>query len=160
MENRKAASPSQFVQRSPVPPLIFLFLFSIFASLTLLAGCGAPGEPVERKAPIPTAITDLGATQQGDNVILTFTFPKESVEGRELKQPPAIEIFRDFQTVPASSASPSAVPKAPTLLVTIPSAMVDQYDTRRQIRYMDELKPEDFTQHPGAQAVYVVRTRT
>jgi hypothetical protein len=141
---------------------IFSFLFSIFISLTLLAGCGAPGEPVERKAPIPTAITDLAATQQGDNVILTFTFPKESVEGRELKQPPAIEIFRDFQTVPASSTSapPPAVPKTPTLLVTIPSAMVAQYDTQRQIRYVDELKPEDFTQHPGAQAVYIVRTRT
>jgi hypothetical protein len=162
MENRKAAGPSQFAQSSPLPPSIFHFLLSIFASLTLLAGCGAPGEPVERKAPIPTAIADLAATQQGDNVILTFTFPRESVEGRELKQPPAIEVFRDFQTVPASStsAAPSAVPKAPTLLVTIPSAMVAQYDTQRQIRYVDKLKPDDFTQHPGAQAVYVVRTRT
>jgi hypothetical protein len=163
MENRKAVAPSQFAQNSPVPAPIFHFLFSIFASLTLLAGCGAPGEPVERKPPIPTAVRDLAATQQGDNVILTFTFPKESVEGRELKQPPAIEIFRDFQTVPASStsAAPSvAVPKAPTLLVTIPSAMVAQYDTQRQIRYVDELKPEDFTQHPGTQAVYIVRTRT
>jgi hypothetical protein len=163
MENRKAAGPTQFAQSSRVPPLIFHFLFSIFGIALFLAGCGAPGEPVERKAPIPTAINDLAATQQGDNVILTFTFPKESVEGRELKQPPAIEIFRDFQTVPASStsAAPSAaVPKAPTLLVTIPSAMVAQYDTQRQIRYVDELKPEDFTQHPGAQAVYIVRTRT
>ncbi len=151
---------------SPIPSSripIFHFLSSIFASVVLLAGCGAPGEPVERKAPTPTAITDLAATQQGDNVILTFTLPKESVEGRELKQPPAIEIFRDFQTVPPAGAAPaagSAVPKAPTLLVTIPSAMVDQYDTRRQIRYADELKPDDFTQHPGAQAIYIVRTRT
>jgi len=129
----------------------------------LFAGCGAPGEPVERKAPTPTAITDLAATQQGDNVILTFTLPKESVEGRELKQPPAIEIFRDFQAAPpAGTVPPSApaVPKTPTLLLTIPSAMVDQYDTRRQIRYADELKPDDFTRHPGAQAVYIVRTRT
>jgi hypothetical protein len=162
MENRKAAAPSQFAQSSRVPPPILHFLFSIFTSTALLAGCGVPGEPIERKAPIPTAIADLAATQQGDNVILTFTFPKDSIEGRELKQPPAIEIFRDFQTVPAgsTSASPSAVPKAPTLLVTIPSAMVDQYDTRRQIRYVDELKPDDFTLHPGAQAVYIVRTRT
>jgi hypothetical protein len=162
MENRKAVGPSQFVLRSRVPPPIFHFLFSIFASALILAACGAPGEPVERKAPIPTAITDLAASQQGDTVILTFTFPKESVEGRELKQPPAIEIFRDFQTAPASSTSgtPSAVSKAPTLLVTIPPAMVLQYDTQRQIRYVDELKPDDFTQHPGVQAVYIVRTRT
>jgi hypothetical protein len=150
---------------SPIPNSrisIFHFLFSIFASAVLLAGCGAPGEPVERKAPTPTAVTDLAAMQQGDNVILTFTLPKESVERRELKQPPAIEIFRDFQPVPASPAPPSGplIPKTPTLLVTIPAAMVDQYDTRGQIRYADELKPEDFTQHPGAQALYIVRTRT
>ena len=145
-----------------MPPAIFYFLFSIFASAVLLANCGAPGEPVERKAPTPTAVTDLAATQQGDNVILTFTLPKESVERRELKQPPAIEIFRDFQPVPASPAPPSGpvIPKSSTLLVTIPAAMVDQYDTRGQIRYADELKPEDFNQHPGAQAVYIVRSRT
>jgi hypothetical protein len=162
MENRKAAAPSQFAQSSRVLPPIFYFLFSIFAVTVLLAGCAAPGEPVERKAPTPTAINDLAATQQGDDVTLTFTLPKDSVEGRELKQPLAIEIFRDFQPIPPSStpAAASAVPKAPTLLVTIPSAMVDQYDTRGRIRYSDELKPEDFTQHPGAQAVYIVRTRT
>src|SRR5580658_11183633 len=122
MENRKAAGPTQFAQSSRVPPLIFHFLFSIFGIALFLAGCGAPGEPVERKAPIPTAVNDLAATQQGDDVTLTFTFPKESVEGRELKQPPAIEIFRDFQAIPASAApssGPAAVPKAPTLLVTI-----------------------------------------
>jgi hypothetical protein len=163
MEIRKEASRPCY---SPIPSSrisIFAFLFSIFAAVVLLAGCGAPGEPVERKAPTPTTITDLAATQQGDNVILTFTLPKESVEGRELKQPPAIEIFRDFQPVPPPGATPAsgtAVPKAPTLLVTIPSAMVIQYDTRRQIRYADELKPEDFTQHPNAQAIYMVRTRT
>ncbi len=159
MENRKAAGPRQFAQTSPVPPPILYFLFSIFASAALLAGCGAPGEPSERKPPIPTAINDLAATQHGDNVILTFTLPKNSIEGHELKQPPAIEIFRDFQPVPAASA-PTSATAAPTLLVTIPSAMVDQYDTRGQIRYDDELQPEDFTQHPGALAVYIVRTRT
>jgi len=162
MENRKAAGPAQFAQSSRVPPRIFHFFFSIFASLTLFAGCGVPGEPAERKPPIPTAVTDLAATQQGDSVILTFTFPKDSIEGRELKQPPAIEIFRDFQPVPVSSAPTSSptVPANPKLLVTIPSAMVDQYDTRRQIRYEDALQPADFTQHPNTQAVYIVRTRT
>jgi hypothetical protein len=162
MENFQPVLATQHPQRASARPYFFHFLFSIFASLALLAGCGVPGEPSERKAPIPTAVTDLAAAQQGDNVILTFTFPKDSVEGRELKQPPAIEIFRDFQPVPPSSTSapPAAIPKTPTLLVTIPSAMVDQYDTRRQIRYEDALQPEDFTQHPNSQAVYMVRTRT
>jgi hypothetical protein len=162
MEIRKEAPQPR---SSPIPNLRisnFHFLFSIFASAVLLTGCGAPGEPVERKAPTPTAVTDLAATQQGDNVILTFTLPKDSVENRPLKHPPAIEIFRDLQPVIASStpSSGSAVPAPPTLVVTIPSSMVDQFDTRGQIRYEDALKPEDFTQHPDTQAVYIVRTRT
>ena len=162
MEIRKEAPQPRWPPTPKSRISIFHFLLSIFASLTLLAGCGVPGEPTERKPPIPTAVTDLAATQRGDTVILTFTFPKDSVEGRELKQPPAIEIFRDFQPVPAGPAptSASAVPANPTLLVTIPSAMVAQYDTRRQIRYVDELQSEDFTQHPNTQVVYVVRTRT
>ena len=162
MENRKAAGPSQFVQSLRVPRPIFYFLFSIFTFGALLPGCGAPGEPIERKAPVPTAVTDLAATQQGDSVILTFTLPKDSVEGHPLKQPPAVEIFRDFQTAPAGSTPPAsaAAPATPTLLVTIPSAMVDQYGTHGQMYYGDELNREDFTQHPGAQAVYIVRTRT
>jgi len=161
MENRKEARPTQRAQCSRVPRSILHFLFSISA-VALVIGCAAPGEPVERKAPTPTAVADLAATQQGDTVILTFTLPKESVEHRELKQPPAIEIFRDFQKVSASPTptSGSAAPANPTLLVTIPSAMVAQFDTRRQIRYEDALKPDDFSQHPDAQAVYMVRTRT
>src|SRR5271155_4587885 len=158
MEIRKEAPQPRWPPTPKSRIHIFHLLFSIFA-VAFLIGCGVPGEPVERKPPIPTAVTDLAATQQGDNVIVTFTFPKDSVEGRELKQPPAIEIFRVFQPVPASSA-PTSVPANPTLLVTIPSAMVDQFDVRRQIRYDDALKPEDFTQHPNTQAVYIVRTRT
>jgi hypothetical protein len=162
MENRIAGQAPQFAQRSRVPPAIFHFLFSIFA-VVFLIGCGAPGEPVERKAPTPTAVADLAATQQGDNVILIFTLPKESVEHRPLKQLPAIEIFRDFQPLashPAPSSVPATTTATATLLVTIPPAMVDQLDTRGQIRYEDTLKPDDFIQHPNTQAVYIVRTRT
>jgi hypothetical protein len=163
MEIRKEAPQPRWPPTPKSRSSIFHFLVAIFASAALIAGCAAPGEPVERKAPTPTAVADLAATQQGDTVILTFTLPKESVEHRELKQPLAIEIFRDFQPVPSNPvpSSVSASTAAPTtLVVTIPSAMVVQYDTRGQIRYEDALKPDDFSQHPDAQAVYMVRTRT
>ncbi len=139
------------------PSPIFRFLFSMFACLLLLAGCAAPGEPTERKPRVPTPVTDLAATQQDDNVILSFTLPKESVDRRPLKETPSIEIYRDFAPVSAGAA-PNA-PANPTPLVTIPSAMVDQYGDHGHIRYMDWLKLEDFTQHPAAQAIYIVRTR-
>jgi hypothetical protein len=157
MENRKGVPPSQVHRVPTAPPLVFYFLFSIFACLLLLAGCAAPGEPTARKPRVPTPVTDLAATQQDDNVILNFTLPKQSVDRRALKEAPAIEIYRDFAPVSAGAA-PNA-PRSPTPLVTIPSAMVDQYDERGHIRYVDTLKPEDFTQHPAAQAIYIVRTR-
>ncbi|MGA8450090.1 MAG: hypothetical protein WB707_07660 [Candidatus Acidiferrales bacterium] len=165
MENRKGGPPSHPAQASTLPASIFRFLLSIFAFAVFVGGCAAPGEPVERKPRAPTPVADLAATQRGNDTILSFTLPKESVDRRPLKQPPTIEIYRDFAAVPAASgaaaanASPSA-PTNPTLLVTIPSAMVDQYDDRGHIRYVDSLKPEDFAQHPGAQALYIVRTRT
>ncbi|MFY9805389.1 MAG: fibronectin type III domain-containing protein [Candidatus Acidiferrales bacterium] len=160
MELRKEAPRPRWLPTPKSRISDFRFLFSIFAVALLAAGCAAPGEPVERKPRVPTPVADLAAAQQDDNVILTFTLPKESVDRRQLKEPPAIEIYRDF--APIASAAASATPGAPanpTLLVTIPSAMVDQYDDRGQIRYVDALKPEDFTQHPAAQALYIVRTR-
>ena len=79
---------------------IFCVLISAFS---LLLGCGAPGEPAERKSPIPVAIADLAASQQGDDVVLTFTLPKESIEHKPLKQLPAIEIYRSFETILVSA---------------------------------------------------------
>jgi hypothetical protein len=160
MKNRKGVSPSRAAQASILSAPIFHFLISISAVALLTAGCAAPGEPIERKPRAPTPITDLTATQQGDDAILSFTLPKESVDRRPLKQSPTIEIYRDFAPVPVGAGAALNAPANPTLLVTIPSAMVDQYDDRGHIRYVDSLKSDDFTQHPGAHALYIVRTRT
>jgi hypothetical protein len=140
---------------------IFYFLFSVFA-LSFFTGCGAPGEPAERKSPIPVAVTDLAASQQGNDVILTFTLPKESIERKPLKHLPAVEIYRAF--APASTSptpsSPLVRTSAADLLVTIPSEMVDHFANRNQFRYVDTLSAESFLQNPGSNAVYFIRTRT
>jgi hypothetical protein len=84
------------------------------------------------------------------------------VQGHPLTQSPAIEIFRDFAPAPSSPTANVATPAAPaqpTLVVTIPSAMVDNYVTQGRVRYLDSLKAEDFTQHPDSIAIYIVRTR-
>ena len=114
---------------------------------------------------MPVAVTDLAAAQQGDDVILTFTLPKETVETQPLKQSPAIEIFRDFRArrgVRDILRRLHAVPPSAELLVTIPSAMVDQFTIREAMfRYVDSLNARKFLAASGQRsAVYLVRTRT
>lgn len=140
---------------------VLLILFSAFALIS--GGCASPGEPLERRPPVPTAVSDLAAHQSGNNVILTFTLPTETTQHLALAQSPEIEIYRTF--APASSTAPMATRsgktagETPTLFLTIPSAMVGQYAVQNHVRYEDALKSEDFAQNPELQAVYMVRTR-
>src|SRR5271157_4624575 len=100
MENRKGADPNRPARNRHARHPIFHFLFSIFCFSLCLSGCAAPGEPMERKPATTAPVKDLAVSQSGDTVILTFTLPKETVTHHPLKEPPAIEIFRDFSTVP------------------------------------------------------------
>jgi hypothetical protein len=167
MENRKGNGPPGACVHNgrAVSPIVY-FLFSIFALALTFAGCASPGEPLERKALTPAAIADLAAVQRGNSVALTFTMPRESIDHRPLKEPPAIEIYRAFVSIqaaiaPVAAGSPvQAPPPQPALLVTIPSAMVNHYGDGRVVHYTDLLRAEDFAQHSGWIAQYTVRTRT
>jgi hypothetical protein len=136
---------------APRPP-IFYFLFSIF----ILYGCAAPGEPIERKPPTPIPVADLTASQSGNDVILTFTLPRDSVEKREILKPISIDVYRNFEPVPPGNSPAAFAPANPTLLLTIPPAMVDRYTVQGQTRFVDTLRAEDLA--PGGRAaVYLVR---
>ena len=119
----------------------------------LLIGCASPSEPVERKPPVPSAITDLSVVQSANEVVLTFTTPTETVDRRPLKESPAIEIYRGLGDGKTESE------KHLTLEATIPSAAVDQYVAQGRARFVDQLKPEDFGQRDAIGATYTVRTR-
>ena len=136
----------------------FYFCLSIFV-FAFLTGCGAPGEPTERKAPTPVAVTDLAASQQGNDVVLTFTLPKESIEHKPLKHLPAVEIFREIgpKSPSVSSQILSEFTKNATPIATIPPQMVGALVNRNQFRFVDTLTADDFS---GGRAVYIVRTRT
>ncbi|MGH9774021.1 MAG: fibronectin type III domain-containing protein [Candidatus Acidiferrales bacterium] len=126
----------------------------IATALLIVPGCAAPGDPIPPGAEVPVRITDLAASQSGAAILLTFTLPKESVEGRRLRQPPAIEIFREFLPQNATS-TPKRAPRA--LAYTIPSGTVVSYAHDGQIQFADSLKPE---QAAGGAVFYSVRTRT
>ncbi|HWW50114.1 MAG TPA: fibronectin type III domain-containing protein [Verrucomicrobiae bacterium] len=148
---------------TPRPKFSRLLSFEFLAALStlgpLLSGCAAPGEPLERKPPVPLAVSDLSAAQVGNDVILTFTLPSETVDHRPLRGTPAVEIYRDFEDAPAPSGAPRAHLANPALIVTIPPAMVNRYADHGHIRYVDSLKPEDLAERTDRVAVYSVSTR-
>lgn len=137
----------------------FDFRISIFV-LLFIAGCASPGEPIERRPPTPAAITDLAAHQSGNTIVLTFTLPRETVQSRPLKQPPSIEVLRSFSSSSTSTPAPAEKSHTPlSLIVTIPSAMVDHYMEQGHIRYVDVLQPADFSELPNEVATYTILTR-
>jgi hypothetical protein len=138
--------------RSP----FILYFFSIFW-LAVLGGCAAPGEPSPRRVPVPEAVTDLAAQQTGDDIILTFTLPKNTVTREPLASSPTIEIYRGFVIVLVRDKPTAGALK--TLVATIPQQMLDHYLEGGRVRFVDSLKPEELQQYSGAGAVYSVRTR-
>jgi hypothetical protein len=154
MEIRKRGFEPVPSSQPPAPHLpIFYVLFSIF----LLYGCASPGEPLERKPPTPTPVTDLAAAQSGNDVILTFTLPRDSVEKREILKPISVEVYRNFEMAPAANSPAAVAPARPALLLTIPPAVVDGYTVQGKVRFVDSLRAEDFA-GGGREAVYFVRT--
>ena len=132
------------------------FLSVSFLPLTvlLLAGCGAPGEPVAPVLPIPSTIGDLAARQTGDSVELTFTLPEKSVAGDRLTANPAVEILRGD-----SESSGQATHKSFRVVYAIPGSLVSGYLDGGHLRYIDNIAREEIQTRPGAAYSYVVRTR-
>jgi hypothetical protein len=132
---------------------IYFSFIPMLIALTA-AGCGAPAEPSLRRAPIPESVPDLSIRQSGNDVILTFTVPRNTVWHEPLEHPPSVEIYREF------SGAANAAKTAPTaLLATIPGAKTAAYVQDGKMRFVDAIPPQTLAQHAGQQDVYLVRTR-
>ena len=120
----------------------------------LFYGCGAPGEPQPLSPPVPTAITDLGAHQQGNGVQLVFTLPSHTTTSQRLAQPPAAEIFRGL-------LKPDGQPdnRSFRLVYTIPGALAHDYAADGKIQFTDPIAADELRAHPGTTLAYRVRTR-
>jgi hypothetical protein len=159
METRKGLPPPSLRPNHRAHLAIFHFAFFVFLVGLLIGGCASPSEPYARKPPTPQAVADLAAAQSGNSIVLSFTLPKETADHRPLEGTPAVEIYRDFELPMGAGETRPQAPAHPTLLVTIPAAMVSRYTDRGRVGYADPLHAEDFAKHPDGLAVYTVRTR-
>jgi hypothetical protein len=83
------------------------------AILLLALACGKKGDP---QAPLPrgpNAVADLAVEQEGDDAVLTFTFPDRLLTGAPLTDLAAIEIYRVVNPSPALTAKPRSGAGAP-----------------------------------------------
>jgi hypothetical protein len=128
--------------------------FIVLSLILFLGGCGAPGEPQPLAPPVPAAITDLTAHQQGNGVQLVFTMPGHTTTGARLARSPATEIFRGM-------LKPDGKPddKSFRLVYTIPGALAQDYAVDGKIQFIDPVAAEELRAHPGTTLVYRVRTR-
>ncbi len=155
MDTLPSAAQARGRRHSRSAPLAILFSAAIF--FPILAGCASPGEPVERRQAVPVAITDLTASQLGNDVVLTFSVPKETVDHTSVGEAPTFEVYRAIHPAAAAS-SPSPTPPF-ALLVTIPAALAPSYVTGEHFRYVDSLTAGDFLpNHQQSVASYTVRT--
>ena len=159
-------------RQAPRLPISFggFVLFAVGLGVILCAsGCASPGEPSERRAPVPASIADLAALQQGNNVILTFTLPDETIDKHPLKKTPTVDIYRSIGPISAMGASSTkasgaknalaAAPPELVLLVTLPPVTVEQMTEKGHIRFADALTAQEFPADGPAFAFYSVRTR-
>ncbi len=113
-----------------------IWISSVFL---VVAGCGAPGEPVPPTPPVAEAISDLAAHQAGDGVQVTFTMPGRSITGDRLLSTPAVEVLRGTTK---SDGSPDL--KSLRVFDTIPGALAEKYFVGDKVQFTDPLTPDVF----------------
>src|SRR4029077_12355456 len=62
--------------------------------LFLVLSCGKKGDPQPPLPRGPHAISDLAVEQEGDDAVLTFTFPDRLITGAPLTDLSSIEVYR------------------------------------------------------------------
>ena len=139
---------------SVIVPDCLLFSIWICFVLLIIAGCGAPGEPVPPTPPVAVAVSDLSAHQAGDGVQLIFTIPGRSITGDRLLSTPAVEVLRG---IAKTDGSPDL--KSLRVVDTIPGALAEKYFVGDRVQFTDPLTSEETKSQEGKIAIYAVRTR-
>ena len=73
----------------------------LLAFLVLPGACGKKGDPQAPLPRAPNAVSDLSAEQEGDDAVLTFTFPDRLLTGAPLTDLETIEVYRVLHASPS-----------------------------------------------------------
>ncbi len=82
-------------------------VLAVGVSLLVLA-CGKKGDPEPPLPRGPNAVRDLTVEQEGDDALLTFSFPDRLQTGAPLTDLQAIEVYRVVRPSPALTGPPAA----------------------------------------------------
>jgi hypothetical protein len=83
---------------------------AVFA-LAVLAGCGKQGPPLPPLKAVPATTKDLVATQQGAQIVLTFSYPKTTASGLALPGISAVEVLNATRQAGADGKATDMDPK-------------------------------------------------
>jgi len=141
--------------QAPRHSSLFVAALQVILSVCpLVAGCGAPGEPVPPMPPIPVAVSDLCARQVGNSVLLTFTPPNKSTLGERLTEVPTMEVLRGSL---GESGRPE--PKSFRVVDTVPGAVLSGYMQQGKAQFPEPISAEEMRSNPVESVAYRIRTR-
>ncbi len=81
--------------------MIHLRRAALAALLVLAAACGKKGDPQPPLPRGPAAISDLAVLQEGEEAVLTFSYPDRLMNGDPLRDVASLEIYRAADPSPA-----------------------------------------------------------
>src|SRR5690242_9094343 len=133
-------------------PLRYAWTIVVGALLGINAGCGAPGVPVPPSLELPQPVSDLHAMRKGDNVLLVWTAPTRTTDGRTIRHPGPTVICRSLEPLQKDCA---------TALAEIPPAGLAtvQPKTNLQSTYTDTLPEQLQRSNPIREATYAVSAK-
>src|SRR5450432_2444440 len=93
------------------------------AAALFTAGCGYIGEPLPPLANVPARVTDLTAVQRGPRILVQFTIPDLTTEGRAIKDAVKLDLRIGSAGVPFDAGKWAAQAKSiPQATAKIPQA--------------------------------------
>jgi hypothetical protein len=83
-------------------------VFAVALTAAALAGCGKQGPPLPPLKAVPATTKDLAATQQGGQIVLSFSYPKTTAAGLALPGISAVEVLETSRAA-GSDGKPAAM---------------------------------------------------